>query len=121
MQPFRCHLLEQHISKRNYESTVVQEIHISELEPQKGPLKLIFPFLSIYLGLRYEKLKSFSETFTTYNQILIFDEQLLYVCPKWNFIFDTDQADIYSAGLLTGGGGGGECKHNGLACKKLCG
>jgi hypothetical protein len=59
MQPFSCHLLEQHISKRNYESTAVQEIHISELEPQKGPLKLIFPFLSIYLGLRYEKLTFF--------------------------------------------------------------
>ncbi len=59
------------------------------------------------------------ETFTPYNQILIFDEQLLQVCPKWIFIFDTVQAQIYSAELLTGGGR--NCKQNGLACQKLCG
>ncbi len=32
------------------------------------------------------------ETFTSYNQILIFEEQLQYVCPIWIFIFDTDEA-----------------------------
>jgi len=59
------------------------------------------------------------ETFTPYNQILIFDEQLQQECPKWVFIFDTDQAQIYSAELLTGGGG--NCKQNGLARQKMCG
>ncbi len=38
----------------------------------------------------YEKLKCFVVTFTSYNQILIFEEQL---CMSYKiFIFDTDQA-----------------------------
>ncbi len=39
---------------------------------------------SIYFP-KYEKLKSFEETFTPYYQILI------YVLPNMDFIFDTDQ------------------------------
>ncbi len=42
-----------------------------------------------------KKKKSFVETFIPYNQILIFEES--FACPKWIFIFDTDQAQIYSA------------------------
>ncbi len=36
------------------------------------------------------------ETFTHYHQMLIFEEQF-YGCPIWIFVFDTDQAQIYSA------------------------
>ncbi len=35
MQPFSCQLREQHISKRSYEISVVQEIHIFRLELQR--------------------------------------------------------------------------------------
>ncbi len=57
LQPFSCQQREQHISKRNYEITVGQEIHIARLELYKdGPLNLLFPFpkYSIYLGFGIE-------------------------------------------------------------------
>jgi hypothetical protein len=73
---------EQYISKQNYEITVVQEIHMSSLELQRWPLEFFY-FISISkvyiwdLGMRFCKFaKSFVETFTPYNQILIFEEQL---------------------------------------------
>jgi hypothetical protein len=37
------------------------------------------------------------ETFTPFNQMLIFEEQLSTVCPICIFIFDTDQDQINSA------------------------
>jgi hypothetical protein len=47
---------EQHISKRNYEITVVQEIHIFRLELQRWPLQFIISFSKVYvwdLGLKF--------------------------------------------------------------------
>jgi hypothetical protein len=41
----------------------------------------------------YETLKSFVETFTSYNQITIFKER--YVHPKQIFIFDTVAYKLY--------------------------
>ncbi len=121
MQPVSCmQHREQHISRWNYEISVVQEIHISRLELQRWSLKFVISFSKVlyifgiwdwlmpfevmwsksrlhrwFFSLcfpNYEKLKCFVETFTSYNQILIFEEQLQYVCPIWLFIFDTDQA-----------------------------
>jgi hypothetical protein len=45
----------------------------------------------------YKKYKSFVETVTPYNKILIF-EKYSYVCQKCFFIFDTDH-QIYSVHL----------------------
>ncbi len=36
------------------------------------------------------------EIFTPFNQILIFEEQILYVCSLWIFIFDIDHVQINS-------------------------
>jgi hypothetical protein len=36
------------------------------------------------------------KTFASYNEIIIFEEQLCTVCPIWIFILDTVQAQIYS-------------------------
>ncbi len=41
--------MEQHISKRNYEITVVQEIHISGLELQRCPLEYVISFPKVYI------------------------------------------------------------------------
>ncbi len=106
---------EQHISKRNYEISVAQEIHISRLELQMRSLELFISFLKYIFGIwnwglansfrdyviqipiiqvilvyKYEQLKSFVETFTLYSKILIFKEKL---CKStWIFTFDTDHA-----------------------------
>ncbi len=51
MQPFSCYN-----SKRNYEITVVQEIHISRLELQRWSLEFVLFFSKVYiwdLGLRF--------------------------------------------------------------------
>jgi hypothetical protein len=47
MQSFSCQHREQHISKRNYEITLVQEIHISRLQLQRWPLEFVIPFLKV--------------------------------------------------------------------------
>ena len=52
MQPFRCPHTEQHISKQNYEISVVQKTHISRLEIHRyivlcfGNLNVVFGSLS---------------------------------------------------------------------------
>ncbi len=47
MQSFNCQHREQHISKRNYEITVVQKIHISRIYKYKdGPLNFFISFSS---------------------------------------------------------------------------
>jgi hypothetical protein len=73
---------EHHISKWNYEITEVQFIHISSLGTTKMAPRICY-FISISkvyiwdLGLSFCKFaKSFVETFTPYNQILIFGEKL---------------------------------------------
>ncbi len=111
-------------SKRCYEITAVWEIHISRLELQRCPLVFVISFSKVYTvvgiwewGLAnsfcdhviqisiiqinfqyifpyYEQLKSFLETFSPYNQILIFDE---CVCLIWIYIFDTDETQINRA------------------------
>ncbi len=53
--------------------------------------------------------KSFVETLTPYNQILIFEEHL---CPIWIFIFDTDQSKINSVPI-------GANKQHAWVCKKF--
>jgi hypothetical protein len=56
MKPFSCQHREQHISKWNYEITVVQEIHISRLELQNWPLEFFITLSKEYfwdLGLRF--------------------------------------------------------------------
>ncbi len=45
----------------------------------------------------YEKLKSFVETFTLYNQLLIFEEQLCI--SNIDIIFDSDQTEINNADI----------------------
>ncbi len=57
MQPFSYQIREQHISKRNYGITVVQESHIYRLELQRGPLESVISFSEVYiwdLGLRFD-------------------------------------------------------------------
>ncbi len=49
MQPFSCQHRDQHISKRNYEISVVQEIHISRLELQRGSLEFVISFSKVYI------------------------------------------------------------------------
>jgi hypothetical protein len=46
--------MEQYISKRNYESTVVQETHISRIEQEKWPLNFVTSFPKVYLGFGIE-------------------------------------------------------------------
>ncbi len=58
MQPYSCQHREQHISKRNYEISVVklQEIHISRLELQRWPYEFVIFYSKVYiwdLGLRF--------------------------------------------------------------------
>jgi hypothetical protein len=106
MQPFSCQHREHHISKQDYEISVVQEIHIPDQNHKGGPLNMLCPcpFLTHILGFgievwlisfrvmesksqldklifsiyfsNYEKFKYFVETFTPYNQKLIFEEHL---------------------------------------------
>jgi hypothetical protein len=62
----------------NFSSTV-QETHISILEQQRWSLEYVISFSKVYIlfsNPNFEKLSSFVETFTPYNQILIFKEQL---------------------------------------------
>jgi hypothetical protein len=49
MQHFSCQHGEQHISKRNYEIIVVQEIHISRLELQSLSLEIVISFSKEYI------------------------------------------------------------------------
>jgi hypothetical protein len=53
MQPFSFQHREQHISQQDYEISVVEEIHISRLEPQSkdGPLNFLYPFLKYIVGI----------------------------------------------------------------------
>jgi hypothetical protein len=51
-------------------------------------------FQELYIS-NCENQKSFVETSTPYNQILMFKERR-YVGPIWIFVFDTDQAQIFS-------------------------
>ncbi len=94
MQPFSFQHKENHISKRNYEISLVQAVHISWLELQRWSFEFVIFFSKVYiwdLGIqisirqknfqyifspKYEKIKSFAETFTSHNKILIFEEQL---------------------------------------------
>ncbi len=75
---------EQHISKRNDEITVAQEIHISRLELQRKP----FEFSQLW------KVNIFCGNITPSNKILISKERLCM--SNMDFIFDTDQAQINS-------------------------
>jgi hypothetical protein len=54
----------------------------------RGTLERIRAGLTIYNTCNHEELKSFVETFTPYNQMLIFEEQLCM--SNMDFIFDTD-------------------------------
>jgi hypothetical protein len=58
-----------------------------------------FQYISLNLP-NYEKLKSFVNTITPYNQTFIFEEQYCNVWPMWTFIFENDQAQIYSVHVL---------------------
>jgi hypothetical protein len=56
MQTFSCQHRKQHISKRNYKISLLQEIHISKLELQRRPLKFVISFSKVYfwdLGLKF--------------------------------------------------------------------
>ena len=56
VEKYICQHREQHISKRNYEISVVQEIHISRLELQRWPLEFVISFSKEYIwdsGLTY--------------------------------------------------------------------
>ncbi len=97
MQPFG----EQHISKRNYEITVVQRFIFPDKNYKDGPLEFVASFSKVYLwdwGLansfwehliqisirqifsiyfpNYDKFKSFVGKFISYYQTFIFEEQL---------------------------------------------
>ncbi len=56
MQPFSCRHRERHISKRNYEITVVQEIHVSRLKLHRRSLEFVISFqkYGICLGFGIE-------------------------------------------------------------------
>ncbi len=47
MQSVSCRNREQHISKRNYEISAVQAIHISRLELQRWSLKFVISFSKV--------------------------------------------------------------------------
>jgi hypothetical protein len=52
MLPFSCQHREQHIYKRNYEITVVREIHVLRLELYNdGPLNFLFPLQTFLFGI----------------------------------------------------------------------
>jgi hypothetical protein len=96
MQQFSCQHRKQNISKQNYEIYVEQEILISWLELQMWSLELVISFLKYMFGIwdwgvansfwdhviqisirpinfsNYEKLKFFVDTFTPFNQILLY-------------------------------------------------
>jgi hypothetical protein len=55
---------------------------------------------SIYFP-NFEKLKSFVETLTPYNQILILEEQLCKCISNMDFYIDTDQTRISGAAHAT--------------------
>jgi hypothetical protein len=44
-------LREHHISKRNYEISVVQKIHISKLEIKRWSLEFVIFFSKVYFGI----------------------------------------------------------------------
>ncbi len=52
MQPVICQHREQHISKRNYEITVVQEILFPDYKYKDDPSNLLYPFLQCIFGIR---------------------------------------------------------------------
>jgi hypothetical protein len=49
MQAFSCQHREQYISKWNYEISVVEEIQLYRLEPQRWSLELVISFTKVYI------------------------------------------------------------------------
>jgi len=79
-----CQHRQQHISKRNYEISVVQEVHMSRLELQRWPLLLI-PFLKHLFRIWDWGLANLF-----WDHVIQISVRNIYACLVWIFIFDTD-------------------------------
>jgi hypothetical protein len=56
LEPFSCQHKEQHSPEQDNEISVVEEIHISRLEPQRWSIEIVISFSKVYiwdLALRF--------------------------------------------------------------------